>query len=340
MHFAMDLTQQYWAAVVSAAQARGLGDVSTIAMIAPITSSPAPACPPSQEPPIILPVQEELRKLRSAQLLRSLGAKNDFTKAAVEVAQNVASLRAFLAENQQLYAQQGRLRESERDAIEEQAGAYVRACSSNIAKLQELLKGAPAASPAARVSPSADLTAHRQGMVLILSERLGALISAFDRLRSLRYKQLQASHAVRRRRLPQGGPTLPNTTAGLHAQLQSSRPQPGAPAQQVQQVQTQVDPENVALQLELMSMSDSVQSAERTVREIATLNQMFSAAILHQSEQIEKLYSEAVAATGNISYANVQLGKAIKTNKSAQKCMLVLLLLASAALLFLDWWYS
>lgn len=35
-----------------------------------------------------------------------------------------------------------------------------------------------------------------------------------------------------------------------------------------------------------------VQQAERTVREIATLNQMFSTAIMHQSEQIEKLYSQ------------------------------------------------
>ena len=29
------------------------------------------------------------------------------------------------------------------------------------------------------------------------------------------------------------------------------------------------------------------------MREIATLNQMFSTAIMHQSEQIEKLYSQA-----------------------------------------------
>lgn len=32
--------------------------------------------------------------------------------------------------------------------------------------------------------------------------------------------------------------------------------------------------------------------AERTVREIAALNQMFSTTILHQSEQIEQLYEQ------------------------------------------------
>lgn len=301
-----------------------------------------------------------MRRQKSAQLLRSLGARNDFTKAALEVARNVASLRAFLADNQALYAQAGRLAEPERDAVEEQAGGYVRACSANIAKLQQLLRSAPASSPAKHLPPSADLMAHRQGMVLILSERLGALTAAFDRLRGLRYQQLQAAEANRRRRTPQSAPTLPRTTGELHARMQqrpgglaadfdaaagasggasSSPGRKGAGAFQ-QQAQQQVDAENVALQMELMSMGDGVQQAERTVREIATLNQMFSAAVLHQSHQIEQLYSEAVAATGNLAAGNVQLGKAVATNKSAQKMMLVLLLLASAMLLFLDWWYS
>ena len=34
-----------------------------------------------------------------------------------------------------------------------------------------------------------------------------------------------------------------------------------------------------------------------------------------QSEQIEKLYADAVEATHNISRANVQLDKAIRTNR-------------------------
>lgn len=76
------------------------------------------------------------------------------------------------------------------------------------------------------------------------------------------------------------------------------------------------------------------------MREIATLNQMFSAAITQQSEQIEKLYAEAVAATANISRANVQLGKAIRTNRSARKYLVIFFLVASLGMLFLDWWNS
>ncbi|KAI7835652.1 hypothetical protein COHA_010444 [Chlorella ohadii] len=80
--------------------------------------------------------------------------------------------------------------------------------------------------------------------------------------------------------------------------------------------------ENQALQLELLGMNEQVQHAERT------------------SEQIEKLYADAVEATHNISRANVQLDKAIRTNRSARKYMIVFFLVASLALLFLDWWNS
>ena len=294
--------------------------------------------------------------------------------------QNIASLRAFLLENQQRYAQAGRLREAERDQIEEEVGAYVRACSANIAKLQSMLHTAPTASPAKAVPPSADLMAHRQGSVLILSERLGALASAFDRLRSLRYKQIQQEEANRRRRTPQtaalgsacgSGATITAATGGkinsrtaaalagvgksvgnqlraaFDATMMDTDASEDAGAAFMrpvgaggQQMQGQIDAENVALQAELLSMSDQVQTTEKTVREIATLNQMFSTAILHQSEQIEKLFHEAVAATTTLGRANVQLDKAVKANKSAQKCMFILLVMASVMLLFLDWWYS
>jgi hypothetical protein len=55
-----------------------------------------------------------------------------------------------------------------------------------------------------------------------------------------------------------------------------------------------VDAENAALQQELLSMSRGVMQAERTMREISTLNQMFSTQVMHQSEQIEHLYSQVI----------------------------------------------
>lgn len=67
---------------------------------------------------------------------------------------------------------------------------------------------------------------------------------------------------------------------------------------------------------------------------------MFSTAIMQQGEQIEKLYSEAVQATRHIDRANVQLGKAIRTNRAARKYMIAFFLIASLGLIFLDWFNS
>ena len=150
-------------------------------------------------------------------------------------------------------------------------GAAVRSCAANIDRLQQML-GAAAAGSLARAPPSADVLAHRQGMVLILSERLRAATALFDRLRSLRYQQLQQQEASRLRRLPQAGgtPPAPQTSAQLHQRLQqgggaaaaaAAQQQPWQPGPggggggQVQQ-QTQVDAENQALQLELLGMND------------------------------------------------------------------------------------
>ncbi|KAL4422617.1 hypothetical protein ABPG75_008814 [Micractinium tetrahymenae] len=316
----MDLTAAYWDAVLGAARSAGWPE-------------------------------DQLTQLRQRQILRSLAAKTSFTKAAVEVAHSVAALRAFLRDNQRDYAQAGKLPEAERDRIEQEVGAYVRSCSANIDTLQQMLRNGGGGGR----QPNENQLAHRQGQVLILSERLQSATALFDRLRSLRYQQLAAAEAARHRRMPQretGASPLPQTSGQHHEAVLRQRAAAAAAAAGERQgaggpaappaaaAQQQIQAENAALQQELIGMNDQVQHAERTVREIATLNQMFSAAITQQSEQIEKLYAEAVAATTNISRANVQLGKAIRTNRSARKYMIVFFLVASLGMLFLDWWNS
>lgn len=192
-------------------------------------------------------------------------------------AHNVAALRAFLRDSQREYAQLGRLPEAERDRIEEEIGAAVRSCAANIDTLQQMLAaGAVGAGSPAKQPPSADLMAHRQGQVLILSERLRAATALFDRLRSLRYQQLQQQEAARLRRLPQrqdgGAAPQPLTTGQLHERLQQGAAA-AADAQQQQQawqpggqgpgdagssgpVQQQIQLENQALQLELLGMNE------------------------------------------------------------------------------------
>lgn len=297
-------------------------------------------------------MQEASHLLKSAQLLRSLGSKNAFSRAALEVTNNLKTLQKYIKDNQHDYSQPGRLKESDKDDIEGQIGIYVKKCSANISQLQNLLKLTPAGSPAKQLPINTDMLAHRQGMVLILSEKLGLLTSAFDRLRSLRYQQRAAQQAMKARRTPPPR-HIPTTTTGsnlrsrFHATTGGTDVDGHTTSHHQQQhyttqitVQETVDAENLALQHELLSRVDEVSRAEKTVREIATLNQMFSTAILAQSEQIEQLYMEAVAATGQLEQGNVQLEKAIRTNKSGRKYLFIFLVLATFGLLFLDWFYS
>lgn len=276
-------------------------------------------------------MQEGLRKLRSAQILRSLASKDDFTKAAGEVSQNIGSLAKYLDENRSNYVQLGRSTDAERDVIEQQIGTFSKTCSRNIEKLQSMVDMTLSKTAS---TPNSSIFAHRQGMVLILSERLAWLTSTFDGMRAIRYRQLMRNAAAKRRRTPK--------TQKLVAQNRHHGDRNGDVVQQPQQQQQQVvvDRENEILQSELLRSINDVEYAERTVREISTLNQMFSTAILHQSHQIESLYNQAVAVTGTLGSANVQLGKAVRMNRSSQWCMFLLLLFASLGILFLDWWYS
>lgn len=98
--------------------------------------------------------------------------------------------------------------------------------------------------------------------------------------------------------------------------------------------------ESATLHRELVELSGAVALAEASVREVAGLNQAFSAAVAHQTGQIEAVYVEAVRATGHIGAANVQLHKTVAAGKGAQRTLLVFMLLATLGLLFMDWWHS
>ena len=253
-------------------------------------------------------------------------------------AQNISLLRSILSENQTKFLEPGRLSDREMDEIEEQILTYVSTCKDNIDKLQHFCQDET--SPEMNASEKA----HRQGCILILAERLKGATSSFESLRNIRQTKIEIQELSKKRRTPKMAKTQQQASS-LGTSLLTSfssqlGTQPAAHAGQAGTMQTQMQSENIALQMELMNLSDQVQQAERTVREIASLNQAFSAAIFHQAEQIEHLYQEAVQATEHISMGNVQLEKTIRVNKGSRKYLLIMLLFFSIGLLFLDWWYS
>ncbi len=53
----------------------------------------------------------------------------------------------------------------------------------------------------------------------------------------------------------------------------------------------------VPAQEELSAKATAVHGIERSIREIATLNQLFATAVQHQAAQIESIYEQAVEAS-------------------------------------------
>lgn len=91
---------------------------------------------------------------------------------------------------------------------------------------------------------------------------------------------------------PQAGSAWgPRESAPQAANAPGAQPQL-PPAHQQQQQHAHVDAENAALQQQLLAMGSEVAAVERSVRDVAALNQMFSAQVVHQSQQIEQLYTE------------------------------------------------
>ncbi|KAG2450660.1 hypothetical protein HYH02_004500 [Chlamydomonas schloesseri] len=102
----------------------------------------------------------------------------------------------------------------------------------------------------------------------------------------------------------------------------------------------EVEQENKALLERLTATRNAAFSVEQSVRDVAALNQMFSTAVLAQAETIESIYMAAVEATHNITRGNESLTKTVAINRSSTRHILVLLLLATACLLFFDWFNS
>ncbi|RXK38967.1 hypothetical protein M231_03697 [Tremella mesenterica] len=100
----------------------------------------------------------------------------------------------------------------------------------------------------------------------------------------------------------------------------------------------QLENENNTLLSHMESTLSSVLSAEKSLLEISTLQTELVRHLVQQTEITDRLYDEAVGSVGQMGSANEQLKKARKRGGEARFFLLVFLLGASGALLFLHWY--
>ncbi|KAA6423916.1 MAG: hypothetical protein FRX49_05875 [Trebouxia sp. A1-2] len=279
--------------------------------------------------------EARLRKLRSAQILRSLAAKTEFTLAAVGTASTIAEVIKLIEHQRQDFVQPGRMTQGQQDAVESQVGEGLKTCHKNIQQLQHSISSISKAQPTVNLAT----VAHRQGVALILNESLQGATAMFNEAREQRHQQLlhqkQQQNRKRRRYNPstinfEVPPDHHDSANGI------SPPQTEGSHQELMQTES----ENRLLRHRLNTTRDQATGIESSLAEVAQLTELFTQQVMSQSEQIETLYDEAVAQTANIEKGNVQLKKAIKLSTSARKFTAVLMVVASLLILGFDWYAS
>ncbi|XP_058463937.1 syntaxin-18 [Malaya genurostris] len=96
--------------------------------------------------------------------------------------------------------------------------------------------------------------------------------------------------------------------------------------------------ENVQLYNELKSLSEEVEQIEKSVVDIAQLQEIFTEKISMQKSDIERIANTVIGATENVKDANDQIKQAIQRNAGLRVWVLFFLIVLSLTLLFLDWY--
>ncbi|KAJ2091275.1 hypothetical protein EV179_001259 [Coemansia sp. RSA 487] len=99
----------------------------------------------------------------------------------------------------------------------------------------------------------------------------------------------------------------------------------------------QLQLENNNLVTEFESALNRIRETQRSIVEISTLQTQLANELNAQMQQTEKLYDEAVGAVDDVSHGNEYLVSARKHQASARKWVLVIFIVLSLVLLFLDW---
>ncbi|PON82945.1 SNARE-complex protein Syntaxin-18, N-terminal [Trema orientale] len=265
--------------------------------------------------------------------------RSPFTRGALKTLESIGTLEQFMLKHRKDYVDLHRTTEQERDSIEHEVSAFIKACQEQIDVLKNSINDEEASSKGwlgIRADKSnADTIAHKHGVVLSLSERLHSVTSQFDQLRAIRFQDAISRATPRRKFKRITKPTSENTSKSDNLEFREAdqfQPEPLKVQQQL------LDDETRALQVELTSLLDAVQETETKMVEMSALNHLMATHVLQQAQQIEQLYDQAVEATKNVELGNKELSQAIQRNSSSRTFLILFLFVLTFSILFLDWY--
>ncbi|KAG6639852.1 hypothetical protein I3843_10G122000 [Carya illinoinensis] len=265
--------------------------------------------------------------------------RSSFTKAALKTLESIKALEQFMLKHRKDYVDLHRTTEQERDSIEHEVSAFIKACQEQIDILKNGINSEESDSKGwlgiRADNSNVDTIAHKHGVVLILSERLHSVTIQFDQLRAIRFQDA-ISRAMPRRKLKRNANSNSEDSSKSNAiELRELHELQSDPLRLQQQ---HLDDETRALQVELSSLLDVVHETETKMVELSALNHLMSTHVLQQSQQIELLYNQAVEATMNVELGNKELTQAIQRNSSSRTFLILFLFVLTFSIIFLDWY--
>ncbi|XP_059236704.1 syntaxin-18 isoform X1 [Mustela nigripes] len=295
---------------------------------------------------------------------RSPRPKGDFSSRAREVISHIGKLRDFLLEHRKDYinayshvmSEYGRMTDTERDQIDQDAQTFMRTCSEAIQQLR---------TQAHKEIHSQQVKEHRSAVLDFVEDYLKRVCKLYSEQRAIRVKRV-----VDKKRLSKLEPE-PNTKArestssekGSQHPSQESEEKPATeeypekvPAESQPELGTwgegkgddelspeeiqMFEQENQRLIGEMNSLFDEVRQIEGRVVEISRLQEIFTEKVLQQEAEIDSIHQLVVGATENIKEGNEDIREAIKNNAGFRVWVLFFLVMCSFSLLFLDWYDS
>ncbi|KAL7420978.1 hypothetical protein Q5752_003862 [Cryptotrichosporon argae] len=268
--------------------------------------------------------------------------KDEFLQEAYRIYEHLSALETTLRSVRKQYLSTAlpsrrdaaAMSEHERDEIETRAKMILRTCRERVGALEAAEKPRTTARlPFATPAPADTLlAAHRASVVWTLTSFLARL--------STLQTSMQEERAARRAERTH---TLGSNAAREAAAMQlaaGSLTIPSADAEtafSAEQLQV-FERENSALLDHMESQLGSVFAAEKSLLEISAMQTELVRHLVQQTEITDRLYDEAVGSVADMGRANAQLKKAKERGGEARLFLLIFLVGASLALLFLDWY--
>nr|XP_025854017.1 syntaxin-18 isoform X1 [Vulpes vulpes] len=302
---------------------------------------------------------------------RSPRPKGDFSSRAREVISHIGKLRDFLLEHRKDYinayshimSEYGRMTDTERDQIDQDAQTFMRTCSEAIQQLR---------TQAHKEIHSQQVKEHRSAVLDFIEDYLKSISFYLKGVCKLYSEQraIRVKRVVDKKRLSKLEPephtkTRESTSSEKVSQnpSQESEEKPvteecpeNIPAESQPELGTWGDgkgddelspeeiqmfeQENQRLIGEMNSLFDEVRQIEGRVVEISRLQEIFTEKVLQQEAEIDSIHQLVVGATENIKEGNEDIREAIKNNAGFRVWVLFFLVMCSFSLLFLDWYDS